>query len=136
MRPPTKERKHVPRPSIWIVDRVPSDYRCLTVEATNEQFNISFLKSANELLRRWPLVQPDVCLVNVQLPGLSGFDLLEMLRPFPASVTVGVVENHYSPENELQALILGASFYFCKPLDRAVLAECCACRKLARRSYS
>ena len=115
---------------IWIADSQPADYDCLTCGGKAEQRDVRFLASADAMLRHWSAAVPDVCLVNVQLPGLSGFDLVEMLRPFPAGMTVVMVDDRYLPENEVRALSLGVHYYLCKPLEGAVLSEFCTRRKL------
>ena len=123
---PTRVR----RTSIWIADSQPADYDCLTLGTKAGQLDVRFLTSAHEVLRRWSAALPDVCLVSVQLPGLSGFDLVEMLRPFPAGVTVVMVDDRYLPENEVRALSLGVHCYLSKPLEGEVLSELCARRRV------
>ena len=117
------------RTRIWIADSRPADYDCLTLEIHAGQLEVRFLASAHELLHRWSAASPDVCIVNVQLPGLSAFDLVEMLRPFPPGMTVCMVDNRYSPESEVRALSLGVHRYLSKPLEGEVLAEVCARRE-------
>ncbi len=131
---PTRDR----RPSIcWIVDSRPADYGRLTVGAEERQIDFHFLVSGYDVLRRWPVGIPNVCLVNVQLPGLSGFDLVEMLRPFPRGAIVCMVDDQYSAENEVRALTLGVHYYLCKPLDGAmILSELCARRSVESRPCS
>jgi DNA-binding response OmpR family regulator len=121
------------RTSVWIADSQPGDYDCLTLGTKAGQLEVRFLVSAHELLRRWSVALPDVCILNVQLSGLSGFDLVEMLGPFPAGMTVCVVDDRYLPENEVRALKLGVHYYLCKPLEGAVLSACCRQRKPQRR---
>jgi DNA-binding response OmpR family regulator len=123
----------VRRTRIWIADSQRADYDCLTSGTNAGQLEVCFLASARDVLHRWSADSPDVCIVNVQLPGLSGFDLVEMLRPFPTGMTVCMVDDQYLPENEVRALSLGVHYYFCKPLEGAVLSEFCARRKPERR---
>jgi two-component system response regulator GlrR len=92
------------------------------------QLEVRFLASAHDVLHQWSAGSPDVCIVNVQLPGLSSFDLVEMLRPFPPGMTVCMVDNRYLPENEVRALSLGVHCYLSKPLEGEVLSEVCARR--------
>jgi DNA-binding response OmpR family regulator len=117
---------------IWIVDSRPADYDCLRLGSKTGPLDVRFLATGHDVLRRWSLAPPDVCMVNVQLPGLSGFDLVEMLRPFPAATTVCLVDDRYVVENEVRSLSLGVHHYLCKPLEGAVLSECCARRRVDR----
>jgi DNA-binding response OmpR family regulator len=121
------------RTRIWIADSQPADYDCLSRACGPGQIEVRFVASARELLRRWAAGSPDACLINVQLPGMSGFDVAEMLRPFPAGMTVCLVDDRYAPEHEVRALSHGVHHYLCKPLEGEVLAACCARRKPERR---
>ncbi len=135
MAPPTKRRSPPDRTKIWIADSQPSDYGCLNSGANSSQMDVRFLASAGDVLRRWSTDMPDVCLVNARLSGMSGFDLVEMLRPFPYGMTVGIVGDRYAVEDEVRALGLGVHHYFCKPLEGAVLSDFCSRRKRERRCY-
>jgi DNA-binding response OmpR family regulator len=135
MAPPTKRRASPVRRRIWIADSRPADYDCLKSGSDAAQMDVRFLASAGDVLRRWSTDMPDVCLVNVRLSGMSGFDLIEMLRPFPEGMTVGIVDDRYAVEDEVRALGLGVHHYFCKPLEGAVLSDFCTRRKLERRCY-
>ena len=129
----TKRRAPPDRTRIWIADLQPADYDCLKSGSDAAQIDVRFLASAGDVLRRWPTDLPDVCLVNARLSGMSGFDLVEMLRPFPEGLTVGIVGERYAVEVEVQALSLGVHHYFCKPLEGAVLSDFCTRRKPERR---
>jgi DNA-binding response OmpR family regulator len=60
--------------------------------------------------------------VNVELQGMNGFELVEMLRPFPGGTTVCIVGDNYAVDDEVQALSLGVHRYLCKPLDSMVVS--------------
>ena len=122
----------VRRTRIWIADSHPADYDCLTLGTKAGQLAVRFLASARDVLHRWSAASPDVCIVNVQLPGMSGFDLVEMLRPFPAGMIVCMVDDRYSPESEVRALSLGVHCYLSKPLEGEVLSEVCARRRVEK----
>ena len=134
MATPTKKRTRPGRTRIWIADSRPVDYGCLESASEAARLDVRFLDSAGDVLRRWAIDLPDVCLVNVWLTGMSGFDLVEMLRPFPEGMTVGIVGDRYAVEDEVRALGLGVHHYFCKPLDAAVLHEICTYRRRHRTS--
>jgi DNA-binding response OmpR family regulator len=135
MAPHTKRRARPDRTRIWIADSQPADYDCLNSGSAAAQLDVRFLASAGDVLRRWSTDMPDVCLVNARLSGMSGFDLVEMLRPFPEGLTVGIVGDRYAVEDEVRALGLGVHHYFCKPLEGAVLSDFCTRRKPERRCY-
>ena len=125
MRSPIANRASVRRPIVWIVDAHRSDYDHLLAEAEAEQLEIFFLASGRELLHCWFAGAPDVCIVNLQLRELSGFDVIEMIRPFPEGTAVCMLTDKYVLEDEIRALSLGVHSYLCKPLEAAVFFRFC-----------
>lgn len=62
---------------------------------------------------------PHLILLDVGLPGLSGFDLLLKLRSHPrlGSVPVIMLTGHASPEDVLHGMACGADGYVSKPFQ-------------------
>ena len=89
------------RPVVWIADTHRSDYDHLLADAKAEQLEIRFPASGRELLHCWFAGAPDVCIVNLQLQEFSGFDVVEMIQPFPAGTTVCLLTDKYEPEDEI-----------------------------------
>jgi two-component system, OmpR family, response regulator len=73
-------------------------------------------------LRKLP--PPDLILLDVGLPGISGFDLLHKLRQHPqlGAVPVIMLTGHVSPEDVLQGMTGGADGYVSKPFQFDALA--------------
>ena len=67
---------------------------------------------------------PDLILLDVGLPGMSGFDLLQKLRKHPTfgSVPVIMLTGHASPEDVLRGMTSGADGYVSKPFQFDTLA--------------
>jgi DNA-binding response OmpR family regulator len=125
MRPFVFNRATFARRRVWIVDVRRADFGPLLADPKAEQLDIRFLVSGRELLREWKVRTPDVCLVNLQMPEFSGFDLVEMIQPFPEGVTVCLMADRYVLEDEVRALSLGVHSYLCKPLEAALFFEFC-----------
>ncbi len=62
---------------------------------------------------------PHLVLLDVGLPGISGFDVLQKLRQHPklGSIPVIMLTGHASPEDVLQGLKGGADGYVSKPFQ-------------------
>lgn len=73
--------------------------------------------SAEEALEIFAVKEIDVVITDVQMNGMSGFDLLKRLKLIDQSVKVIVMTSYNSYESVLQALQLGAYDYLQKPLD-------------------
>ncbi len=85
----------------------PRDYRVL--EAKDAPDALTLLSSE----------QPDLILVDLRLPGLSGHDLMFALRAQGYRGPVVAMGDHNSPRAATEALRLGATDYVTKPLREA-----------------
>ena len=65
----------------------------------------------------------DLVLLDVMMPGLSGLDVLRILRESPATKDLPVIMATAKTESEdiVEALELGANDYVTKPLDFPVV---------------
>ena len=103
--------------TVYVVDSNPSDYRHLVQDNDDPNTTFAFLSDARSALRVNPSNSNAVWIINLDLPDMSGVDLLSMLRTrFPTS-PVYLVGDDYHPEQERAARMSGASLYFCKPLQ-------------------
>jgi CheY-like chemotaxis protein len=65
---------------------------------------------------------PDLISLDIRLPGLDGFEVLQLLKRDAATADIPVVIITVSPDRE-RGLRLGAAEYFIKPLDEKRLRE-------------
>ena len=68
-----------------------------------------------------PTFQPDVALVDLKMPGMSGIEVLEHLRRARPRLPVIILSGNQDAER--QAIGIGAFGYLQKPFDIAVLAR-------------
>ena len=63
--------------------------------------------------------QPDLILLDINMPGMSGFELCERLKSSPetAHIPVIFITSHSDVDNERSALNLGAIDFISKPID-------------------
>ena len=72
------------------------------------------------------------CLIlDVKLPGMSGFELQEVLTASHTRIPVIFITGHDRPGMEEQALRLGAAAYLRKPFDGQAMLD--AIRPLCRK---
>ncbi len=85
--------------------------------------NISFAYNGEEALVRTMQTSPDLVLLDVMMPGLSGFDVLEAIRKlYPANqLQVLMVTAKDQSGDIVNAFKLGADDYITKPLDVPVM---------------
>ena len=72
---------------------------------------------------------PDVIILDVHLPDLSGLEALRRIRELDSKVPVIIITGHGTTETAIEATKLGALDYLFKPLELAEL------RKLVHRAF-
>lgn len=65
--------------------------------------------------------RPDVVVLDLHMPVMSGQQLLRQIRGMSARIPVVVITAHDTPETREQCLLAGAAAYLRKPLDDRLL---------------
>lgn len=94
-------------------------------------FEAATAKEARDVFRRYSL---DLVLLDVELPGTSGLDLLRHFRGTDPSVPVVMVTHHSTQDVVVQSLREGAFGFIVKPYNLNKLKEIFT--KLERRTAS
>jgi len=71
------------------------------------------------------LVDPELIMLDLMMPGLSGFDLCELLHQDPrfANIPIIIVSARDDAESKQRAIKAGAKDYFTKPFDADELMQ-------------
>jgi CheY-like chemotaxis protein len=93
----------------------------LLVHATIESDDYKVVE-ASDGMEAWALIQknhPSLVLLDVQMPGLSGLDVLRLIKADPGLVGTRVILlTSKAQESDVEAgLIAGADFYLTKPFS-------------------
>jgi len=80
-------------------------------------YSVETFASAKELLAREPLTVPGCLLLDVQMPGLSGLDLHDLLRSTGMEKATIFVSAHADVSSSIRAMKSGAIDFLIKPLD-------------------
>jgi len=91
--------------------------------APHTPFIIDIAKSGPEALEKMNVRKPDLILLDIVMPGMSGFDVLAKLKDSEAtkSIPVIIITGLSDVENEEKGLLLGAVDYIAKPFNKAVV---------------
>lgn len=77
----------------------------------------------NAAIARMAEVRPDLVVTDIEMPGLSGLELLAELRRTAPNIPVIVMTAHVSVDYAVSALRAQADEFLTKPLDNAKLVE-------------
>ena len=84
-------------------------------------FEVIGVASGEEALAKFQDFQPSVILLDVELPGMNGLDLLTHLGEEIHRIPVIIITGRGSDERVVQAIEAGAYWYIEKPLKPPVL---------------
>jgi DNA-binding response OmpR family regulator len=104
------------QPQVFVVDANEDDYRELVSDMNQDGYRLEVCTSGRAALRRDPANPPELWVVNMNLPDMSGPDLLSMLRWRYPGVPICLVSDDYRAEDEISARCSGAELYVCKPV--------------------
>lgn len=84
-------------------------------------FLVSVVENGDQTLEFLETVNPQVILLDVRMPGLSGEETLPRILAMKPGIKVIVLTGHGEERGARQALKAGAFDYLCKPCDVEVL---------------
>lgn len=95
-------------------DRVLADVVAFTLR--REGFEVIQAFDGNEALNRWTQEQPDIVVLDVNLPGRSGFEVCRQIRE-QANTPIVLLTVRGEEEDIIQGLNIGADDYIVKPFS-------------------
>jgi putative two-component system response regulator len=91
---------------------------CLVLqEALSDDFALAVVKSGEEAVPFIVSNPPDILIVDKNLPGMSGLDLLKQAKELHPETEVIIITGYASLESSIEAMRLGAYDYVLKPFD-------------------
>ena len=79
--------------------------------------------SGAEALAAVPLFMPDVIILDLQMPDMSGLEVLSQVKTLDPSIEVILLTGHGSFDAGLTSMELGAFDYIIKPVDLTQLMD-------------
>jgi DNA-binding NtrC family response regulator len=107
--------------AILIVDDEKNIRRTVRLVLEGEGYTVEEASSGEEALARLPDVDADIVLLDVQLPGMSGHEVLEALKRSGGGEnqpSVIMISGHGTLADAVRAVKAGAYDFLEKPLDR------------------
>ncbi|MCS6204826.1 diguanylate cyclase [Shewanella baltica] len=103
---------------ILIVDDQPLNIKILH-QLFNEEYELFMATNGEQAIAICQKVQPDLVLLDIEMPGMSGFDVCQHLKADPETATIGVifVTAHFDEVQEVKGFQLGAVDFIHKPIN-------------------
>ena len=121
------------RPAILIVEDDATIARGLAELLSSDGYAVSSASTGEEGLRRFGALRPDVVLLDINLPGITGLDVCRTLRSEGYRLPVVFLTARGDPVDRVVGLDAGADDYIAKPFDsHEVLARIRAHLRAAR----
>jgi FixJ family two-component response regulator len=109
--------------TVLVVDDDESVLASLKLLLESAGYGSAGFGSAEDLIESG-FVENACCLIlDIQLPGMSGFELQEYLSASHTPIPVIFITGHDRPGMEEQALRFGAVAYLCKPFDGQAILD-------------
>jgi len=110
---------------ILIVDDNPANLKLARVVLAGAGFEVRTVADAEEALAALDRFRPDLILMDLQLPGMDGFELTRRLKADPSrsDIVVLALTAYAMRGDEARALAAGCDGYLAKPIDTRTLAS-------------
>lgn len=112
-------------PRVLVVDDEPNILLSLEFLMQQAGFDVTTAEDAERAQTLISQQAPDLILLDISLPGMSGFDLLELLRADEStrSLPVVMLTAHGREVEKEKGMALGASDYITKPFSTRELVS-------------
>jgi len=86
-------------------------------------FDATDMHSGGEGLAILSTIEPEIVILDLKMPDMSGLDVLEEIKNHNQSIEVIILTGHGSAESGIEAMEKGAFDYLMKPVDLKELLE-------------
>jgi len=93
--------------------------------ALQDKYTVITIPSGEKLLLSLKKVKPDLILLDIEMPSISGYDAIKHIKANHETADIPVIflTGKNEPENEILGLSLGAVDYITKPFSQAILSK-------------
>jgi two-component system, OmpR family, KDP operon response regulator KdpE len=105
---------------VLVVEDQPRVLVFIEIDLKLRGFEVYKSNSGQDALEMLEDVKPDIMLLDIVMPGMDGFEVLEKLRSYS---NMPVIAFSASPANQDKALLMGANDFMHKPFDPDEMAR-------------
>ena len=103
-------------PTLMLVEDEPSIAEGLTISLEAEGYRVEWVDNGADAVRQWERIRPDLILLDLMLPGVSGTDVCRAIRG-RSDVPIIIVTAKDEEVDRIVGLELGADDYLTKPFS-------------------
>ena len=104
---------------IWVVDDDEGVRDLLGLMLKDLGYRVELFAGGKDLLARLDAQSPDLFIVDVRMPEMSGMDLTRAITEKDPQAIVIILTGFPSIEDAVEAIQIGASDYLSKPFNKA-----------------
>jgi DNA-binding NtrC family response regulator len=104
---------------IWVVDDDESIRDLLGLMLRDLGYSVELFGRGQDMLARFEVQAPDLFIVDVRMPEMSGMDLTRAITEKDPQAIVIILTGFPSIEDAVEAIQIGASDYLSKPFNKA-----------------
>ena len=108
----------MPRPTILLIDDDHSLRRVTEFTLHEAGYRVLTAADGGEGLRLFAQENPALVITDIQMPGLSGYEVLKKIKELSPAALVIVITAYGTVEKAVEAMKLGAYDYLTKPFSR------------------
>jgi two-component system response regulator AtoC len=105
------------RATIFVTDDEPAIRSAVVKRLSRRQHNVTGIESGEDLIKAVTLNLPDLILLDLKMPGLSGLETLRQIRPLAPQALVIMLTAYGTVEDAVEAMRLGAYDFLIKTVD-------------------
>jgi len=111
--------------NVLVVDDSPTDSHLLTEMLKKNGFTVTTASSGEEGITKAKSVKPDLILMDIVMPGMSGFEATRAITRDPDTTGIPVIicSTKGQETDKAWGLRQGARDYLVKPINEALLME-------------
>jgi FixJ family two-component response regulator len=108
---------------IFIIDDDQSVLRALLLLLRSAGFDARAFSSAAEFLKQPQITESDCIILDLSMPGMNGFDLMEILTSRGINAKMIVITAYDDAQNRERARKMKAAAFLTKPVDDQALID-------------
>jgi twitching motility two-component system response regulator PilH len=115
----------MPIKNVLVVDDSPTDTHLITEMLKKHGFNVSTATNGEDGIAKAKQLKPDLVLMDIVMPGMSGFEATRAISKDPATsgIPVIVCSTKGQETDKAWGLRQGAKDYIVKPVTEKLLME-------------